>query len=153
MKDVKYETEMILNEYVRHLDERFETMVSSIKRITGKKDLIQYLRKALEADEIEFKDEKPVRKEEHHAEFNAIVMSKKELIIACGSGGFVILVVWLASFVTLYLFMKQRRSVTLTPRAVRFSKLPDSPRNNQRQPRLQRSERVFFDLNAAETLV
>ena len=167
LKDVKYETEIVLNDYLGHLEDRFDDMIKAIAKIQGKKELVSFLRKAFEADEQEFANKgKELKKDQtkieggYRKEDKVIVMLRNELIIGCISGGFMILVVWGVSFACLYQFMKQSRSVTLVPRGVRFSELKESPKPQPKlptqtppKPILRRNEPTYFELGPIETAV
>lgn len=163
LKDVKFETDLLITEYLRHLDDRFSTMIETVKKIEGRKELISYIRKSLlEEDEKEFSESiEKVRKEEiQDTRDDRIMLNKPDLIIISVTGGCLILIVWGISFLTLYWYMKQRRSVTFVPRSVRFSRLQDSPVSTPNPikknptPILKKNEPVYVELTgAAETLV
>lgn len=136
LTDVKFETDLLIKEYTRHLDDRFETMIKTVREIKERKELISFIRKSLfETDEKEFSEnlEKVNASEIKDERDDRIVLMKPDLIIVSVTGGCLILIVWGISFLTLYWYMKQRRSVTFAPRSVRFSKLHDSPFSSPKQ--------------------
>lgn len=162
LKDVKYETDLLIGEYLRHLDGRFSTMIEMVSKIEGRKELISYIRKALlDVDEQEFSESlEKVKKGEVKDERknDLIILNKPDLIIVTVTGGCLIFIVWGISFIGLYWYMKQRRSVKFVPRSVRFTKLPDSPVSRPRTmknpaPILKKEEPVYIELNNLETLV
>ena len=140
-------------------------MVKAVGQIKGKKELVSFLRKAFEADEKEYAEkenelQKKLNKvETWYRKEGEIVMTRKELIVACLIAGIIILFVWGVSFGILYHFMKQTRSYTLVPRGVRFTELRDSPKQTKRSPQtpprpiLKKDEPVYTNLGPIETAV
>ena len=142
-------------------------MVKAVGKIEGKKELVTFLRKAFEADEKEFDEKGKVLKKEltkieggYRKEDKVVIMTKNELIIGCITGGFLILIVWGVSFACLYNFLKQRRSVTLVPRGVRFTELRESPKPQPKlpiqtppKPILKRNEPIYHEMGPIETAV
>jgi hypothetical protein len=132
LKDVKIETDMILQEYVKHMDARFDRMIDLISKAEGKTEVIKYLRTVLsEADEQEF--------DGSSTEKNGMMyFSKQNIIIYSVTGSLLIMVCWTLSLVILYCFVRQQRTVRFVPRHVRFSndtKTETAPKKPMRKNR------------------